>query len=115
MIIIKMKKVEKNDNNKNEEIVHNISNNNIEQISGTLPQIKEKEINKEKTLDKNEIIINNNKTNNNEIKEINNIPKDIEKSKVVIKIDKNEIQNLNIRNTNKLEEEKKNELKVKEK
>ena len=110
-----LKIVEKNDNNKNEEKVHNISNNNIEQISGALPQIKEKNINEEKELEKNGININNNKTNNNEIKEINNIPKDIEKSKVVIKIDKNEIQNLNIRNTNKLEEEKKNELKVNDK
>ena len=37
-----LKIVEKNDNNKNEEKVHNISNNNIEQISGALPQIKER-------------------------------------------------------------------------
>ena len=40
-----LKIVEKNDNNKNEEKVHNISNNNIEQIIGALPQIKEKNIN----------------------------------------------------------------------
>ena len=100
---------------KNEEKVFNISNNNIEQTCEALPQIKEKEINNEKIIEKNE---NNNEINNNDKdKDIIKTPiKDIEKNKVVIKIDKNEIKNLNITNNNiKLDEEKKNELKSNDK
>ena len=112
-----LKIVEKNENHKNDEKVFNISNNNIEQTCDALPQIKEKEINKEKIVEKNESMKNNNKINNNEVKDIIKTPiKEIEKNKVVIKIDTNEIKNLNIiNNNNKLEEEKKNELKSNDK
>ena len=118
-----LKIVEKNENQKNEEKVFNISNNNIDQICEALPQIKEKEKerNNEKTIEKNEINnkINNNANNNNSnaTKEIIKAPiKEIEKNKVVIKIDKNEIKNLNITNNNiKLDDGKKNELKSNEK
>ena len=116
-----LKIVEKNENQKNEEKVFNISNNNIDQICEALPQIKEKEKNNEKNIEKNEINnkINNNANNNNSnaTKEIIKAPiKEIEKNKVVIKIDKNEIKNLNITNNNiKLDDGKKNELKSNEK